>query len=103
MAGDAGGGVLSLDVPPRAHTRAPCASAWGTGQILVVVRVAHARTFQSPDLVVWVVGGRRTFLSGQCQRTLLRSACFKTPTLAAYYVFRDVLDFFFLFWLKFEP
>ena len=49
-AGDAGGGVPLPDVPPCAHTRAPSADAWGTRQILVVARVAHADTFRPPDL-----------------------------------------------------
>ena len=53
----------------------------------------------------WIcgLGLRRTFLSGRYHPTLPRSACFKTPTSAACYVFRDVLEiFFFLFWLIFE-
>ena len=85
----------------RPHAR-PHAGAWGTEQILVVARVAHVHAFCSLDLVVLVVRGRCTFLSGQCHPTLPRSACFKTPSSAACDVFRDVLEFFFFFGLKFE-
>ena len=70
-AGDAGGGAVSLEVPPRVGT-------WGTWQILVVARVAHVHTFRPLDLVVWFAYGWRTFLSGWCHFTLLRRACFKT-------------------------